>query len=449
MKVALYARYSSDNQRDASIADQLRVCRTHAEKQGWSIVEEYTDHAISGASLMRPGIQALIADAQRGRFQIVLAEAMDRLSRDQEDIAGVFKRMNYAGVRIVTLSEGEVSHLHVGLKGTMNALFLKDLAEKTHRGLRGRVEQGKSGGGNAYGYDVVRKLDANGEPIRGDRTINSQEAEVVRRIFRDFAAGLGPRAIAFRLNDEGISAPGSGAWGFSTINGNRLRGTGILNNEMYVGRLVWNRQRFIKDPDTGKRQARPNPDSEWVIQEVPELRIVDQDLWDAVKARQASVSASRDTRDTSSPDHFREKRRPRYLFSGLSKCGCCGGGYSMISGILARLLDGAQQGHLRQPDQHAARGTGAPRPRRPAPPSHGSGPVRRVLHGLHHRDEPAAHGGVGRHRRSGIRTETGGTRHSAPDGSLSFGSHLDRDGQEARIEARSPEGRTHAFPRDR
>lgn len=80
MKVALYARYSSDNQRDASIADQLRVCRTHAEKQGWTIIEEYTDHAISGASLMRPGIQALIADAQRGRFAIVLAEAMDHVS---------------------------------------------------------------------------------------------------------------------------------------------------------------------------------------------------------------------------------------------------------------------------------------------------------------------------------------------------------------------------------
>lgn len=56
MKVAIYARYSSDNQRDASIADQLRVCRLHAEKQGWQVVEEYTDHAISGASLLRPGI---------------------------------------------------------------------------------------------------------------------------------------------------------------------------------------------------------------------------------------------------------------------------------------------------------------------------------------------------------------------------------------------------------
>ena len=138
MKVAIYARYSTDNQRDASIADQFRVCRAHAEKQGWQVVEEYSDHAISGSSLLRPGVQALIADALEGRFKIVLAEAMDRLSRDQEDIAGFYKRMAYADVQIVTLSEGEVSHLHVGLKGTMNALFLKDLADKTRRGLRGR-----------------------------------------------------------------------------------------------------------------------------------------------------------------------------------------------------------------------------------------------------------------------------------------------------------------------
>ena len=134
MKVAIYARYSSDNQRDASIADQLRMCRLHAEKQGWHVIEEYTDHAISGASLIRPGIQALMTDAMAGRFDVILSEAMDRLSRDQEDIAGIFKRVSYADVKIFTLSEGEVSHLHVGLKGTMNALFLKDLADKTRRG---------------------------------------------------------------------------------------------------------------------------------------------------------------------------------------------------------------------------------------------------------------------------------------------------------------------------
>ncbi len=149
LKVALYARYSSDNQRDASIEDQLRLCRLHAAKQGWTVVGSYSDRAISGASLLRPGIQELIQDAQRRRFQIVLSEAMDRLSRDQEDIAGLFKRMEFADVRIVTLSEGDVSHLHVGLKGTMNALFLKDLADKTRRGQRGRVEKGKAGAGSA------------------------------------------------------------------------------------------------------------------------------------------------------------------------------------------------------------------------------------------------------------------------------------------------------------
>ena len=334
MKVAIYARYSSDNQRDASIADQFRMCRLHAEKQGWHIVEEYSDHAISGASLIRPGIQALMADAMGGRFDLILAEAMDRLSRDQEDIAGIFKRMSYADVKMFTLSEGEVTHLHVGLKGTMNALFLKDLADKTRRGQRGRVEAGKSGGGNAYGYDVVKKFDANGEPIRGDRTINEFQAEVVRRIFRDYAAGKSAKTIAFALNKEGIPAPSGGDWGFSTINGNPKRGNGILNNEMYVGKIVWNRQRFVKDPETGKRQARPNPEEEWVIQEKPELRILDDDLWNAVKARQEKNKIARKENGEADLSRINTRRRPKYLFSGLTKCSCCGGGYSAISATL-------------------------------------------------------------------------------------------------------------------
>lgn len=328
MKVALYARYSSENQRDASIEDQLRLCRLHAEKQGWTIVDSYTDRAISGASLLRPGIQELIQDATRGRFTIVLAEAMDRLSRDQEDIAGLFKRMTFAGVRIITLSEGDVTHLHIGLKGTMNALFLKDLAEKVRRGLRGRVEDGKSGGGNSYGYDVVRQFDAKGERIRGDRTINEEEARTVRRIFTDYTRGKSSRTIAMELNRDGVPGPQGREWGPSTIHGNRERGTGILNNEMYVGRLVWNRLRYLKDPDTGKRVSRLNPESEWVIQEVPELRIVEQDLWDAVKARQAETTFSQPERGN---EALNDRRRPRHLFAGLIRCGRCGGGYSMIS----------------------------------------------------------------------------------------------------------------------
>ena len=328
-RVAIYARYSSDNQRDASIEDQIRLCREHAEQQGWRVVESYADHAISGSSLLRPGIQNLLTDATAGKFEIILAEAMDRLSRDQEDIAGLYKRMRFAGVRIVTLSEGEISNLHVGLKGTMNALFLQDLADKTRRGLRGRIEAGKSGGGLCYGYDVIKRVDEHGEPIRGDRKINETEAAIVRRIFEEYAIGHSSRTIAHKLNAEGIPGPAGRNWGPSTIHGNRRRGTGILNNELYIGRLVWNRLRYVKDPDTGKRISRLNPESKWIVQEVPELRIIDQDHWDRAKARQSALEIEPKTRPSGKP--LVDRRRPRYLFSGLIRCGCCGGGFSMIS----------------------------------------------------------------------------------------------------------------------
>src|ERR1700723_2172607 len=193
-RVALYARYSSDNQRDASIEDQLRICREKAEREKWTIVSTYKDAGISGASMiLRPGIQTLLQDAQRQQFDVVLAEALDRISRDQADVATLFKHLRFAGVPIITLAEGEISELHVGLKGTMNAIFLKDLAAKTHRGLRGRVEKGRSGGGLCYGYTVVKLTDEHGEPIRGQRTINEQEAEIVRRVFGAFAAGVSPK----------------------------------------------------------------------------------------------------------------------------------------------------------------------------------------------------------------------------------------------------------------
>ncbi|WP_048837098.1 recombinase family protein, partial [Acetobacter orleanensis] len=330
MKVALYARYSSDNQRDASIEDQLRICRTYAEQQGWTIVDSYSDRAISGASLIRPGIQELITDANTDRFQILLTEAMDRLSRDQEDIAGLFKRMLFANVKIVTLSEGEITPLHIGLTGTMNALYLKELANKTRRGLRGRVEQGKSGGGLCYGYDVVKQRDSHGETTCGERAINEKQAQIVRWVFREYVDGKSPKAIALFLNAEGHRGPLSEAWSPSTLNGNRERGTGILNNELYIGRLVWNRLRYIKNPSTGKRVSRLNPDSEWVIQDVPELRIIEQDLWDAVKARQSKTTWSQKSRGTG-VHPLNALQRPTHLLTGLIKCGCCGGGFSMIS----------------------------------------------------------------------------------------------------------------------
>jgi len=333
-RVALYARYSSDNQRAASIEDQFRLCRERAEREGWKIVGSYHDAAISGASvILRPGVQALLQDAQRGAFDLVLAEALDRVSRDQADVATLFKHLRFAGVEIVTLAEGDISELHVGLKGTMNALFLKDLAAKTHRGIRGRVEKGKSGGGLSYGYDVVKRTDREGEPVRGERTINEEQAEIVRRIFRAFAAGISPRAIARRLNDEGIPGPAGALWTDSTLRGHAKRGTGLINNELYIGKLVWNRLRYLKDPSTGKRVSRINPPEAWITTDVPELRIVDDKLWQAVKARQGELAVKYanviEATRAAHANRLNGTHRPRSLLSGLLVCGCCGGPYAL------------------------------------------------------------------------------------------------------------------------
>jgi DNA invertase Pin-like site-specific DNA recombinase len=121
------------------------------------------------------------------------------------------------------------------LKGRW-ALFLKDLADKTRRGLRGRVVAGKSGGGNSYGYDVVRRLDSEGQPVRGERKINESQANVIRRIFNDYAAGTSPQAIAKQLNVEKIPCPSGATWGPSTIHGNPDRGTGILRTGLNSAR---------------------------------------------------------------------------------------------------------------------------------------------------------------------------------------------------------------------
>jgi site-specific DNA recombinase len=320
--------------------NQLRLSQSNVRrvKAGVSLEELADDIGERGLlqSLnVRPDLDE--AGAEIGTFEVPAGgrryRALELLVRDQADTATLYKHLRFAGVPIVTLSEGEITELHVGLKGTMNAIFLKDLAAKTHRGLRGRVEKGRSGGGLCYGYTVVKLTDEHGEPIRGQRTINGQEAENVRRVFGAFAAGVSPKAIARRLNAERVPGPEDKLWSDSTIRGHAMRGTGLINNELYVGRLVWNRLRYIKDPNTGKRVSRVNPREKWITTDVPELRIVEDALWQAVKQRQAEIetkyanviSAVR----AAHANRLNGTHRPRSLLSGLLVCGCCGGPYAL------------------------------------------------------------------------------------------------------------------------
>ncbi|WP_293802279.1 recombinase family protein, partial [uncultured Bosea sp.] len=301
----------------------MAVCGALISREGWTLAGTYTDRAMSGSSHLRPGYESLLADARSGKIDIVVAEALDRVSRDQEHVAAFFKQMQFCGIRIVTLAEGDISELHVGLKGTMNALFLRDLAAKTHRGMRGRVAAGRSAGGICYGYRVRREIDAHGEPVRGGRDIEPGEAEVVRRIFAMFSAGASPNAIAKKLNEESIPGPGKRPWGDNTIRGHAGRKTGVLRNELYVGCLVWNRQRYVKDPQSGNRISRPNPPDQWITEDVPELRIVEPGLWNTVQQKLEEVAAS--PRSVASRvGRFREQRRAQHLLSGVVRCGCCG-----------------------------------------------------------------------------------------------------------------------------
>lgn len=313
MKAAIYARYSSELQNEKSIEDQVALCRGYAERNGLDVVTVYSDRARSGASMIgRDGVMQLMFAAKDRAFDVVLVEALDRLSRDQEDLAGMWKRLNFSGVVVHTVHGGKVDSIQVGFGGIIGQYYLQDLAKKVHRGLSGVVRDGRHAGGRAYGYRPVP-----GQP--GQLVIVEDEAAIVREIFAAYVGGKTPREIASSLNGRNVPAPRGEDWTASAINGSRERQNGILMNRLYAGTLVWNRLRMVKDPDTGKRVSRLNPKEEWQIEEVPHLRIVDQETFDAAQARKAEVGGSR--------PHM--VRRAKRVLSGLLKCGCCGAGMSV------------------------------------------------------------------------------------------------------------------------
>jgi DNA invertase Pin-like site-specific DNA recombinase len=313
-RAAIYARFSSEQQNERSCQDQIDMCRVWAERQGLAVVDTFRDEAISGASTInRLGLAQLLRAAKLGQFNVLVCEDLDRISRKQADLHRIRDELTFLGISIMTVSDGIVTAMSAGLKGLMSEMFLTDLANKTRRGLRARVSAGASGGGKSYGYDTVP-----GKP--GEHTINQREAAIVLRIFKEYLGGTAPRSIAGRLNADRIAGPRGGKWNSSTINGSKSRQNGILQNRLYVGEIVWNRQRFIKDPASGKRVSRPNPESEWMRVNAPELTIVPLDLFDAVAARKETRTFVK----TPAP------MKPKHLLSGLIKCGCCGASYTVI-----------------------------------------------------------------------------------------------------------------------
>ena len=137
------------------------------------------------------------------------------------------------------------------------------------RVARSQAVAGRISGGLSYGYRIANRIDRDGRPVRGPRQIHPAQAETVRRIYRLYADGASTREIAATLNREGEPGPPGGPWASNTINDHRGRRNGILTNDLYRSRLVHGRQRFVRDPDTGKCQARPVPPEKWIVKDVP------------------------------------------------------------------------------------------------------------------------------------------------------------------------------------
>lgn len=325
MRAALYARYSTDLQRPTSIEDQVRLARARADSANLEVVAVHSDEGVSGSMPIeqRAGGRALMTDAASARFDVLILEALDRFSRNLVDQERVVRRLEFNGVRIIGVLDGydsatEGREMMRAVRGSFNEQLLRDIAKKTHRGLRGQIARGYHAGGLSYGYrSVIAGVDAKGEPIGHRLEIEPIEADVVRWIFARYTEGWSCQRLAADLNGRAVPSPRGGTWAVSAIYGSPNKGSGILNNKLYVGSYVWNRSKWTKDPDSGRRRRMDRPREEWIAEERPELRILEDEAWRKVRARLARKRLEGGPRGAGA--------RPQTLFGGMLKCGKCGG----------------------------------------------------------------------------------------------------------------------------
>lgn len=333
-RVAIYARYSSELQNQSSVDDQVTLCRTVIAEQFQADPAKalvFSDAAISGATMDRPGLLRLLGAVKAKRIDLVVAEGLDRLSRSLKDIAAVHETLSYHGVTIWTAHEGRITELHIGLKGTMNALFLRDMKAKIKRGHRARIAAGFAASSCAYGYRVVRGVvDSKGANVNGLREIDEEPAAIIRRIYQEYAAGRKIPQIIAGLNRDNIPAPAGGLWKRNALMGGAKKQEGILRNEIYTGKLIFNRSHVVRDPVTNKKRFVLNPEAEWTKVDVPHLRIIEEDLWAAVRTLDQPRAISASTKSPA-PRSRVLKVHNQHALTGWVKCGWCGGTKSLAN----------------------------------------------------------------------------------------------------------------------
>lgn len=342
MRAALYARFSTDEQNPRSADDQLAECRKLAAKLGAEVVAEFKDEAISGTHDNRPGRRALMGSAERGEFEMVITEGLDRMARSGGGTWDAYEDLAALAITIHTLDHGEIDLFKTGVYALQSAGFIDGLRKKVRRGLRAVTESGRHNAQPPYGYRHRIEHDARGERIRGLIEINPAEADVVRRIAREYLAGSTAHAIRTRLNNEGVPGPRGRLWSYGLINGREGDRNGILRNPIYAGELVWGRIRETKNRKTGKVMRREAPSDEIVRKPSPHLRIIDPETWSAIQARLTERRAQ-----VLAAGNASACNAPRRLLTGLIRCGACGGAMHTTGGerrfrCVARMSKGAE-----------------------------------------------------------------------------------------------------------
>ncbi len=342
MRAAIYARYSSENQRPESIEDQISSCKKLAQGRGYTLASEqiYIDKATSGARKDRPGLNQLMDGAENGIFDVILVDDLSRLARDNYLMLSLLAELRFRGVRVISVADGldtedEEATMAIQVRGVFNELQLRDLKKKTLRGQIGQKERGFTVGERTFGYKSApvgnMRMDKKGQ-LRPDgykMRINPQEAAIVVRIFQEFAAGNAVTRIVRGLNQDGV--PGrlrlSKGWSPSTV-------TRILNNEKYMGKWVWNKTETRRDPRTGRKRKFPKSVEHWIVNEDESLRVVSPHLWEQVQKRFLEIQSSwpKGRPGFAGQRGSRIRHYPDHLLSGSMVCGLCGATMTQVSG---------------------------------------------------------------------------------------------------------------------
>ena len=230
---AIYARYSSANQREESIEGQLRECKAYAARNGYRIVREYTDAALSGKTDKRPGFQRMIADSDLRIFQVVIVWKLDRFARDRYDAAIYRKRLSDNGVRLCSAMEG----ISDSPEGIIMEGLLDAMAEYYSANLSENIKRGQ--------YDSALKRKVFTSAVLGYRKgsdgryeIDPATAPIVQRIFREYTNGSTRPEIIEGLNADGLRTSKGKPFSKNSL-------STILANEKYIGMY---RYKGIEDP---------------------------------------------------------------------------------------------------------------------------------------------------------------------------------------------------------